>query len=79
MSEQTQDENKLIAERRGKLAAIRERGDAFPNKFRRSHKAEQLQAAYGDKTKEELETLGFVTAVSGRIMAKRGLFWCYKM
>ena len=74
MSEQTQDENKLIAERRGKLAAIRERGNAFPNNFRRSHKAQELQAAYGEKTKEELEELGFVTAVSGRIMAKRGPF-----
>lgn len=74
MSEQTQDENKLIAERRGKLASIRERGDAFPNAFRRTHKAQELQEAYGEKSKEELEALAFVTAVSGRIMAKRGPF-----
>ena len=30
------DENKLIAERRGKLADIREQRNAFPNNFRRS-------------------------------------------
>jgi lysyl-tRNA synthetase class 2 len=30
------DENKIIAERRAKLAAIREKGVAFPNDFRRS-------------------------------------------
>ena len=72
--ENAPDENKLIAERRGKLKAIRERGNAFPNQFRRSHKAQELQDTYGDKTKEELETLGFVTAVAGRIMAKRGPF-----
>ena len=38
-----QDENKLIAERRSKLAAIREKGVAFPNSFRRSDLAADLQ------------------------------------
>ncbi|HEY7772949.1 MAG TPA: lysine--tRNA ligase [Marinagarivorans sp.] len=74
MSEQKQDENKLIAERRNKLAGIRERGDAFPNQFRRSHKAQELQALHGEKTKQELEELGYVAAVAGRVMAKRGPF-----
>ena len=32
-----QDENKLIAERRAKLANKREKGNAFPNGFRREH------------------------------------------
>ena len=68
------DENRLIAERRAKLSAIREKGNAFPNSFRRDHTAAELQAAHGDKTKEELETLGLVAAVAGRIMAKRGPF-----
>jgi lysyl-tRNA synthetase class 2 len=31
-----QDENKLIAERRSKLDAMREQGPAFPNDFRRT-------------------------------------------
>ena len=33
--QQADDENKLIAERRAKLAALREQGPAFPSDFRR--------------------------------------------
>lgn len=68
------DENKLIAERRGKLNAIREKRNAFPNDFRRQHYAAELQALHGEKDKETLETLDFKSAVAGRIMAKRGPF-----
>lgn len=70
----SQDENKLIAERRTKLAAIREKGNAFPNDFRREHSAELLQREHGEKTKEELEVLGYKASVAGRVMAKRGPF-----
>lgn len=69
-----QDENQLIAERRGKLAAIRAQGNAFPNQFRRSDFASRLQASYGKKSKEELEKLGLRVSVAGRIMARRGPF-----
>ena len=70
----TQDENKLIAERRQKLAALREQGNPFPNGFRRDSLAAALQADYGDKSKEELEPLGQRARVAGRIMARRGPF-----
>lgn len=69
-----QDENKLIAERRAKLAAIRQERNAFPNSFRRDSYAEGLQAELGGKSKEELEALGRQAAVAGRIMAMRGPF-----
>ncbi|GMG87571.1 lysine--tRNA ligase [Biformimicrobium ophioploci] len=69
-----QEENKLIAERRGKLDAIREKGNAFPNDFRRENLAGDLQKAFGDKSKEELEGLGQRATVAGRILAKRGPF-----
>jgi len=69
-----QDENKLIAERRQKLAAIREKGNAFPNDFRRDDKSLDLQSTFGNKTKEELEALNHIVTVAGRIMAKRGPF-----
>ena len=36
------DENKLVAERRGKLAALRGQGVAFPNDFRRGDYAGDL-------------------------------------
>jgi lysyl-tRNA synthetase class 2 len=74
MTDQTQDENRLIAQRREKLARLREQGRAFPNHFRRDSLAAELQAALGDKSKEELEALGQRASVAGRIMAKRGPF-----
>ncbi len=81
MSQQAQtpnnatDDNKLIAERRAKLAARREQaGPAFPNQFRRDSLAADLQLELGAKDKTELEALGRPATVSGRIMAKRGPF-----
>jgi lysyl-tRNA synthetase class 2 len=71
---EVRDENKLIAERREKLAGLREDGQAFPNAFRRDSLAADLQAQYGDKTKEELEELGIEVAVAGRIMLDRKMF-----
>ncbi len=65
------DENKLIAERRAKLAAIREQGNAFPNSFRRANVAADLHQAYDDKDKAALESLGIKVSVAGRMLAKR--------
>jgi len=54
-----QDENKLIAERRAKLTALREEGGAvFPNDFRPEHSAAELQSGFGHESKEDLEKLG---------------------
>ncbi|MGY0504225.1 lysine--tRNA ligase [Luteimonas sp. e5] len=69
-----QDENSLIAERRGKLAALRAQGPAFPNDFRRSDYAGDLQAEYADAGKwtgEALEAQGRRVAIAGRMVAKR--------
>ncbi|WP_250463022.1 lysine--tRNA ligase [Microbulbifer litoralis] len=74
MTDTQQDENKLIAERRTKLSALREKGNPFPNAFRRENLAADLQREFGDKTKEELEGLGKMACVAGRILAKRGPF-----
>lgn len=69
-----QDENKLIAERRAKLDALREEGVAFPNDFRRTAEAGDLQAEYGESSKEELEEAGREFAVAGRLIRNRGAF-----
>lgn len=71
-----QDENKLIAERRGKLAQIRENcpANGHPNKFDRKHYAADLQAAHGEKDKETLEAESDIYSIAGRVMAKRGPF-----
>jgi lysyl-tRNA synthetase class 2 len=68
------DENKLIAERRAKLAQLRETGNAFPNDFRPEHKTASLQAEFGEKDKTELEELGKVVSVAGRLIRNRGAF-----
>jgi lysyl-tRNA synthetase, class II len=81
MSDQTptppQDENHVIAERRQKLASIREQAKSkgenpFPNDFRPEHNAADLAATYGEKSKEELEAATPVLVkVAGRMMLKR--------
>ena len=68
------DENKLIAERRSKLAALRGQGIAFPNDAKRTHYAGDLQSTYDDAerwTAEAIEGEGAQVAVAGRLMAKR--------
>ena len=70
-----QDENKLIAERRAKLDALRENdGATFPNQFRPAHSAVELQRGFGDQSKEQLEALGKVVSVAGRVIRNRGAF-----
>lgn len=69
-----QDENRLIAERRAKLARLREQGEAFPNDFRREHYCAELQAQYAEKSKEDLDGLRFCARVAGRVMLNRGAF-----
>jgi lysyl-tRNA synthetase class 2 len=67
----THDENKLIAERREKLAALRERGVAFPNDFKPTHHAADLHLRHGATPNEELEPQAVRVAVAGRMMLKR--------
>ncbi len=68
------DENKLIAERRGKLAELRARRNPFPNDFRRTAMAGHLQREYGASAKEELEQADKTYAVAGRLIRNRGAF-----
>jgi lysyl-tRNA synthetase class 2 len=65
------DENQIIAERRAKLAALREQGNAFPNDFKREHLAADLHAAHGAKSNEAFESAPVRVAVAGRMLLKR--------
>ena len=68
------DENRLIAERREKLKALREQGVAFPNDFRRQHFSGDLQVEFDDAERwnsEALDGLGRNVELAGRLMAKR--------
>jgi lysyl-tRNA synthetase, class II len=70
------DENKLIAERRAKLAQVREQAQAagapaFPNDYRRDVLASLLQAEYGNKPAEWFEQNPPVRLhVAGRMMSR---------
>jgi len=65
------DENKIMTERRAKLAAIREAGVAFPNDFKPQHKAAALVEQYGALSREELEEKAVPVVLAGRMMLKR--------
>jgi lysyl-tRNA synthetase class 2 len=74
--ENNQDENKLITERRAKLAAHREQAKvggqpAFPNDFRRDVLATLLLAEYGEKPPEWFDANPVKVHVAGRMMFQR--------
>ena len=65
------DENKLIGERRAKLAALRAAGGVFPNDFRRNALASDIHTGFGERTTEWLEANPTRVCVGGRMMFKR--------
>ena len=71
-----QEENKLIAERRGKLQQLRSncKANGHPNDFHREHLAGELKAAHGEKDKETLVEEGVRVSVAGRVMRRGGPF-----
>ena len=80
MSEQNQsnespiDENKLIAERRAKLDALRAKRNAFPNDFRRTALAADLLSDFAETEKAALEEAHQLFSVAGRLIRNRGAF-----
>jgi len=75
MTEQSQipvqDENQIVAERRAKLAKLREHGQAYPNDFRRKDLASELHRFHDGKDKAQLEAEKPQAIVAGRMMLKR--------
>jgi len=71
MDAQDLDENRLIAQRREKLSALREQAPAFPNDFRRDSLAGDLHARYDAVEPEALEASDVEVAVAGRMLGKR--------
>lgn len=65
------DENHIIAERREKLAKLREAGVPFPNDFVPTHLSADLHAHYDSLTKEELAAKKVHVKVAGRMVLKR--------
>jgi lysyl-tRNA synthetase class 2 len=67
----TEDINRLIAERRDKLAALRRGGVAFPNDFKPRQHAADLHQRHGQASNDELEARPVPVSVAGRMMLKR--------
>ncbi len=70
------DENKLVAERRDKLAGLRAAATAegravFPNDFKPQHRALELRRLHDAKSNEELEPEAVAVSLAGRLMLKR--------
>ncbi len=59
------------AQRRKKLATLRERGLAYPNGFERTALAAELQETHADHDKAALEAESVRVVVAGRIMLRR--------
>ena len=70
-TEQIQDEQDQIRQRREKLTALREETIAFPTDFRRDVVVGELLAKYSEKTKEDLEAEHFRVKIAGRMMTRR--------
>lgn len=72
MSNETElDENRLIAQRREKLAELREQGNAFPNDFRRDVMNAELTAEYENISADDLKDSPRRVKIAGRLMTKR--------
>ena len=67
-------ENRLIAERRRKLALLRERGSAFPNSFRPADQARQLNEQCAELDAEALKANPRRVSLAGRVIRMRGPF-----
>jgi lysyl-tRNA synthetase, class II len=65
------DENRLIAERRAKLAQLRKSGVAFPNDFRRDALAGELHSAFGERDGAWLDEHATRVKVGGRLLFRR--------
>ena len=65
------DDNKIMAERRAKLAALRQQGNPFPNDFVPQDKAADLTEAHAAKSREELEAAPVAVVLAGRMMLRR--------
>ena len=65
------DENHIIAERREKLAKLRQTGVPFPNDFIPTHLAADLHDHYDGFNKEELASKKITVKVAGRMVLKR--------
>lgn len=71
MSDSIPTTSEQVQQRKAKLAALREKGVAYPNQFKRAHLSAELHAQYADDTADALAEAGISVSVAGRIMTRR--------
>ena len=71
MTDNTNDQNKLILERRKKLESLREGGFNYPRGLEIDAYAQDLQEQFASLTGEDLQSRNKEVMVAGRMMAKR--------
>ena len=69
--EPAHEREKLVAERRAKLKALREKSVAYPNDFYRQNLAAELVEKYEKHDRDTLDLNPVMVKVAGRIMLKR--------
>jgi lysyl-tRNA synthetase class 2 len=71
--ERAVDTNEQIAQRRAKLSKLREKGNPFPNHFRRHHLAADLQTEFAsaEVDGQALEDQQIEVSIAGRMMTRR--------
>lgn len=69
-----EESNKLVAQRREKLAQLRTQGQAYPNDYKREDLAGALQDKYAQVDKAALAEQAVSVKVAGRVMFNRGAF-----
>jgi lysyl-tRNA synthetase, class II len=69
--EKTSVEEQIISQRRAQLSALREKGLAFPNDFRRDALADELHQEFADLSAEQLAENPKRVAIAGRMMTRR--------
>jgi len=71
MTDNTNDQNKLILERRKKLESLREGGFNYPRGLEIDAYSQDLQEQFASLTGEDLQSRNKEVTVAGRMMAKR--------
>jgi len=69
--ETEQEREKLVAERRAKLRALRGKGFAYQNRFQREHWAAEMVEKYENTDRDALDLNPVVVKISGRLMLRR--------
>ena len=71
MNQKNESDSEQVAQRRAKLTALREAGNAFPNDFRRDAEAAELVSKYNGIETEALESQQIEVHIAGRLMTRR--------